>query len=187
MEQNRFKDIINFVKEAEMLKDTERTAWTRNGRHESTAEHSWRLALFAMVLEEEFEDYDHEKIIKLCLIHDLGEIYEGDIPAIAEVEQEVKINQERAALIKLTSLLPKGKQEKLMELWEEYNACNTKESKLVKALDKIETIIQHNQGNNPEDFDYEFNLQYGKSYASFDEKIKAIREIIDRDTMKNIK
>lgn len=56
------------------------------------------------------------------------------------------------------------------------------ESKLVKALDKIETIIQHNQGNNPEDFNYSFNLEYGKEYMCFSPIIEEIRTIIDKET-----
>ena len=80
-------------------------------------------------------------------------------------------------------MLPPNRSTSLIALWEEYNEGETKESKLVKALDKIETIIQHNQGNNPADFDYAFNLTYGKAYCEFDDTIKALREIVDHDTL----
>ena len=63
----------DFIKEAEGLKSTLRTAWTAEGRQESTAEHSWRLALFAGVMCREFPELDREKVLMMCLVHDLGE------------------------------------------------------------------------------------------------------------------
>lgn len=181
----KLKNIITFIQELELLKDTLRTAYTSKQRQESTAEHSFRLAMFAIALEDEFPDCNIEKVLKLCLVHDLGEIYEGDIPAIVDVDKEIKLKIEREAIRKLESLLPPNRSTSLIALWEEYNACETKESKLVKALDKIETIIQHNQGDNPDDFDYAFNLEYGKEYCGFDDTIKALREIVDSDTLEN--
>lgn len=71
-------------------------------------------------------------------------------------------------------------------MWKEYNECNTKEAKLVKAMDKLETIVQHNQGKNPEDFDYKFNLKYGKEYFENNDVLKSIRNIIDEDTKNSI-
>ena len=71
----------DFIKEAEGLKSTLRTAWTAEGRQESTAEHSWRLALFAGVMCREFPELDREKVLMMCLVHDLGERYSGDISA----------------------------------------------------------------------------------------------------------
>ena len=68
----------------------------------------------------------------------------------------------------------------------EYNECSTKEAKLVKAMDKLETIVQHNQGKNPDDFDYKFNLQYGKKYFEYDDVLKSMRNIIDKDTNDSI-
>jgi hypothetical protein len=67
-------------------------------------------------------------------------------------------------------------------LWREYNSGETKEAKLVKAIDKIETIIQHNQGDNPADFDYHFNLEYGKKLSHFHPIIQTIRELVDKET-----
>lgn len=72
-------------------------------------------------------------------------------------------------------------------MWKEYNEESTPEAKLIKALDKAETIIQHNQGKNPPDFDYEFNLEYGKKYFQEDEKLLRLREKIDEDTENRMK
>ena len=86
----------DFIKEAEGLKSTLRTAWTAEGRQESTAEHSWRLALFAGVMCREFPELDREKILMMCLVHDLGERYSGDISAALKPDADDKLNQERA-------------------------------------------------------------------------------------------
>ena len=85
----------DFIKEAEGLKSTLRTAWTAEGRQESTAEHSWRLALFAGVMCREFPELDREKVLMMCLVHDLGERYSGDISAALRPDAGDKLNQER--------------------------------------------------------------------------------------------
>lgn len=176
------ESILSFIKEAEELKNVTRTAWTSKGRRESTAEHSWRLALLVMMMQRDFPEIDILKAIKMCLIHDLGEIYEGDISAKLIQDEKDKYNREENALKKLTRHLSKESREELLSLWYEYNECQTEESKLVKALDKMETIVQHNQGMNPENFDYGFNLNYGKKYFEYNEILKSMRSIIDRET-----
>lgn len=85
----------DFIKEAEGLKSTLRTAWTAEGRQESTAEHSWRLALFAGVMCRGFPELDREKVLMMCLVHDLGERYSGDISAALRPDAGDKLNQER--------------------------------------------------------------------------------------------
>ena len=179
-------NIINFIKQIERLKDTKRTAWTKEGRLESTAEHSWRLAVFAMLIENYFDNIDSKKLIKMSLIHDLGEAHEGDISAILDVDQKEKIKQEKESFKELTSLLPDEKKDDLLSIWQEYNAGNTAEARLVKALDKMETIIQHNQGDNPENFNYKFNLEYGTEYSDSNSILKIMRKLIDKDTRRKM-
>lgn len=72
---------MDFIKVAEGLKSVTRTAWTSTGRRESTAEHSWRLVLLASVLLEEFPELDKQRVLLMALIHDMGEVYTGDISA----------------------------------------------------------------------------------------------------------
>ena len=174
--------VIEFIKEIEGLKSVTRTAWTKTGRRESTAEHSWRLAMLLMLLEEEFDDIDINKAIKMSLVHDLGELYDGDISAVLQTDDNIKLDIEERAMKRMLTTLPESISKNIYDLWCEYNSCSTKEAKLVKAMDKLETIVQHNQGNNPEDFDYEFNLQYGKKYFEYDDTLKYMRNIIDEDT-----
>ena len=184
---NNIDKIIRFIKEIENLKSVTRTAWTKTGRRESTAEHSWRLAMLLMVLREDFKDLDIDKAIKMSLVHDLGELYDGDISAKLQNDNDNKAEMEEKAMRRMLTILPENLAENIYDLWKEYNECSTKEAKLVKAMDKLETIVQHNQGNNPEDFDYEFNLQYGKQYFMDNEILEYMRYIIDEDTKESVK
>lgn len=184
---NNIDKVIRFIKEIENLKSVTRTAWTKTGRRESTAEHSWRLAMLLMVLSDDFKDLDIDKAIKMSLVHDLGELYDGDISAKLQNDNDNKAEMEEKAMRRMLTILPDGISEKIYDLWKEYNECCTKEAKLVKAMDKLETIVQHNQGDNPEDFDYEFNLQYGKQYFMDNEILEYMRYIIDEDTKESVK
>lgn len=172
---------IAFIKQAEGLKTVEREAWASNGRRESTAEHSWRLALLAGLLAPSF-GADMGKTLMLCLIHDLGEVYIGDIPAVKNPDEAEKHAAEERDVQSILSLLPGEQAEELLALWRGYNSPVTAEAKLVKALDKAETILQHNQGENPPNFDYAFNLEYGKRYFSGHPLLVRLRELLDEET-----
>ena len=174
--------LISFLNESEKLKSVVRTAWTSEGRRESTAEHSWRLALFAGILSDFFPGLDLSKVLMMCLIHDIGEIEEGDISAALRPDKEAKHAAERRAARSVFAILPEPQAGRMMDLWAEYNDCSTPEAKLVKALDKAETILQHNQGKNPPDFDYQFNLKYGKEYFEDNDTLKLLRSMIDEKT-----
>jgi putative hydrolase of HD superfamily len=173
---------IAFIEEAEKLKSVVRTAWTGSGRRESTAEHSWRLALLAGIMSGEYPGLDVAKVLMMSLIHDIGEIYEGDISAALNPDKESKYDMEYRAAKAVFSILPEPQSKRMMDIWLEYNDNITPEAKLVKALDKAETIIQHNQGSNPENFDYRFNLEYGKEYFENDDTLKRLRALIDEKT-----
>ena len=182
----RLEKILSFIREAERLKSVERTAWTASGRRESTAEHSWRLALLAMVLCGDYPQLDRLRVLQLALVHDLGETFDGDIPAVAQSDPAAKERMERTAVARLADCLPADAGRALRGLWEEYEACRTPEARLVKALDKAETILQHNQGANPSDFDYGFNLRYGAEYFEGDELLQRLRRLLDADTRRRI-
>lgn len=176
--------ILEFLKVAEGLKDTLRSAHTSTGRKESVAEHTWRLCLLAICLESNYTDIDFNRLFRMLIIHDLGEIINGDIPAIYQDPSEDKNEEERADFLEVIEPLPKGQKAAFESLWDEYNEAKTPEAKLAKALDKLETILQHTQGKNPQDFDYAFNLTYGKQYTSLDETTRQLRTIIDAWTQK---
>lgn len=177
------KSNIFFLEKVENLKSTLRSAYTTTGRRESTAEHCWRLALMALIFENEFSGLDHHRILKMCLVHDLGEAICGDIPAICQDADNPKADNERQAMEKLAATLQPQMRAELMNLWHEYENNQTPEAKVVKGLDKLETIIQHNQGLNPSGtIDYEFNLHYGQEYTSAHPLLKRLRTLVDEAT-----
>ncbi len=176
---------LRFIRETERLKDTIRSAHTSRGRAESTAEHSWRLALLALTLSDERLELDLSRVLGICLVHDLGEADEGDIPAVEQVDSARKSASERRTVERLAALLPDACGERLRALWEEYENGSTPEARWVKALDKAETILQHNQGANPADFDYGFNLRYGSDYF-VGEPLRSLRRLLDEETRRRL-
>ncbi|WP_332843232.1 HD domain-containing protein [Paraclostridium sp. AKS73] len=91
MNTSTFLEILTV---AEKLKCNTRHSWTSSGRHESVAEHSWRIALMALLMRDEFPSIDMDKVIRMCLIHDLGEAFTGDIPAFDKKEEDSKKEDE---------------------------------------------------------------------------------------------
>ena len=173
---------LHFLREAERLKSVLRSAHTRTGQQESTAEHSWRLALMAMVFASEFEGMDMHKLLKLCVLHDLGEALHGDVPAVEQGQRPDKSATERADLQTLMQHLPRPLFDEFLSLWDEYEHATSPEACIAKGLDKLETILQHNQGANPPGFDYGFNLGYGRPYMAAHPLLQQIREQLDTDT-----
>ncbi len=173
---------LTFLREAERLKSVLRSAHTSTGRQESTAEHSWRLCLMAMVFESEWAALDTAKLLQLCVLHDLGEALHGDVPAVQQDQSPNKSALERADLQTLMQTLPQPLFERFLGLWEEYENASSPEARIVKGLDKLETILQHNQGANPPGFDYGFNLGYGKKHMDAHALLQQIRVALDIDT-----
>jgi putative hydrolase of HD superfamily len=180
---------LAFLRAAEALKNQTRTAWTSTGKRESVAEHTWRLCLMTIVFQGQLGEIDIAKLLKLCVVHDLGEAIGGDVSAKVQAQRRLddpdaphKSGEERAHLLELVAPLPRASRDEIVSLWDEYEAAATPEARVAKALDKLETILQHNQGANPPDFDYGFNLDYGREYTSSHRVLAAIRKLLDADT-----
>lgn len=182
MHSDELDGVLTFLRAAERLKTVTRSAWTSAGQAESVAEHTWRLCLMAMLLYGHAPGVDLARLLRMCLIHDLGEAIGGDVPAPAQTPESGKADRERADLLELTGSLPPTLQREIVELWDEYEAAATSEAKLAKGLDKLETILQHTQGRNPADFDYGFNLDYGRRYTGVDPLMAALRTLLDAET-----
>lgn len=182
---DELRKILSFIKSSEKLKSTLRSAHTSTGRTESVAEHTWRLCLMVLVLDNYFPEVNMGRVLKLCIIHDLGEAVNGDIPAPMQSAGTDKSGNEREDFLLLLNDLPGELQHELTKLWDEYDDAATPEAQIAKALDKLETITQHNQGDNPDGFDYSFNLDYGKEYTQGHPVITSIREILDKETKRN--
>ncbi len=182
MSSTDFASIIEFLKRVESLKSTTRSAWTAAGTLETTAAHTWRLCLFAMAVADRFPHVDHARLIRMLLVHDLAEAVSGDIPAPAQVGAPPKSTQERADLAALVAPLSDSMQAELLGLWEEYESASSPEARVAKALDKLETILQHVQGENPPGFDYAFNLAYGTKATDAVPELAPLRALLDTAT-----
>ncbi|HEU4566309.1 MAG TPA: HD domain-containing protein [Gemmatimonadaceae bacterium] len=174
--------ILTFLRAAERLKSVTRNAWTSEGERESVAEHTWRLCLMALLFAHHFPEADVARLVKICIIHDLGEAIGGDIPAPEQDASAPKAAEERRHLLQLLEPLPEALRREITGLWDEYEGARTLEARLAKALDKLETIMQHNQGRNPADFDYRFNLEYGRRFTAGVPLLAAVRELLDAET-----
>ena len=174
--------LIDFLRVMERLKDAPRHCWTTGGRRESVAEHSWRVALMAMLMADEFPGVDMDKVIRMCLVHDIGEAITGDIPTFLKTDADrVVEGREVDALI---GGLPAPWPETLGALFDEMDAQQTLEARLYKALDRMEAIQSHNESDPATwlPLEYELNLTYGESNAAFSPYLAALRAEMRRDT-----
>lgn len=182
------KELLNILSVAEKLKCNTRHCYTTSGRKESVAEHSWRLALMAMFIskEEEFKDADMNKVIRMCLIHDLGEAFTGDIPTFEKSDSDTE--KEDNAFSNWVEGFPEAQRRELQELLQEMSEQKTVESKIYKALDKLEAVIQHNESDLSTWIPLEYDLQftYGKEQVQFSPYLKKLKAEIDRWTEEKI-
>lgn len=178
--------LVEFLGVLEKLKCNTRHNWTTSGRRESVAEHSWRLAVMAFLLKDEFPELDMERVVAMCLIHDWGEAVTGDIPAF--IKDSADEETESAVLRTMTASLPEGLACKLNGLFDEMEALQTKEARLTKALDKIETLIQHNEAGTDTwlPLEYELNLTYGDEISDMSEYTKRLRDLVRQESVRLI-
>ena len=180
------REYLEILHVAEKLKDTPRHCTTTKGRRESVAEHSWRISLMALLLRHEFPELDIDKVVDMCLIHDLGECFTGDIPAFIKTDSDRQT--EDSLLHQWVVSLPPEVSKDLAALYEEMDAQQTGEAKLYKALDKLEAIIQHNESpiDTWAEHEYELNKTYGFDAAAFSEWLTDLRKEILADTLEKI-
>ncbi len=140
--------ILDFIVEIEKLKSVIRnTRPVGLERYENSAEHSWHVCLSALMLKDYAnEPVDINRVIKMLLIHDLGEIDAGDTIIYASETVENKQNEE-AGLKRVFDLLPDGLGEEYLSLWHEFEAGETAESKYAKAIDRVPPLLHNLQGN----------------------------------------
>ena len=176
------RKLIDFLRVMERLKDAPRHCWTTGGRRESVAEHSWRVALMAMLMADEFPELDIDRVVRMCLVHDIGEAITGDIPTFVKTDADrVVEGREVDALI---GGLPEPWPERLGALFAEMEALQTPEAKLYKALDRMEAIQSHNESAVETwlPLEYELNLTYGEKDAASSPYLTALRNEMRRDT-----
>lgn len=182
----RQEELLSILSVAEKLKCNTRHSDTSSGRRESVAEHSWRLSLMAMLLEDEFPDTDINKVIKMCLIHDLGEAFTGDIAAFDKTEEDSE--REERLYLEWIDGFPEVQRKQFHDLLREMSELKTKEARLYKALDKLEAVIQHNEADIASwlPLEYDLQLSYGAEEVAFSPYLLKLKECIDGWTREKI-
>lgn len=179
-------DLLKILSVAEKLKCNTRHCYTSSGRKESVAEHSWRTALMAMLLEDEFPDADMNKVIRMCLIHDLGEAFTGDIPTFEKNFSDEKTEEE--VLHRWVGTLPAPVKKVFTELLSEMEHLQTQEAKIYKALDRLEAVVQHNESDISTWLPLEYDLQlcYGEENVKFSPYMQRLKKTINDSTRRKI-
>ena len=178
--------LIDALTVAERLKDTMRHCYTKNGRRESVAEHCWMMTLAAFWMKDEFPEADMDKVHKMCLIHDLGEAFTGDVPAFEKTAADEQ--DEKALLYGWVASLPGGTAQEMLSLYDEMEKRETLEAKIYKAVDGLEAVIQHNLSDISTwlPLEYELNMTYADDKVAFSEYLRALREEMRKDTLAKI-
>ena len=182
MDQTDLTGLLTVLENAGALKDTLRSGRTAQGRPESAAEHSWRLCLIAMVLAPAHPELDLARVLRLCVVHDLGEAISGDVPATEQHNDPERKSRERRDFMTLVQPAPAAIRGALLALYDEYDNAATAEARFVKAVDKLETLIQHAQGPDDITIDFAFNLTYGKQATDRFPIVAALRSLVDVKT-----
>jgi len=168
------------------LKERTRHAWMKSGRQESVAEHSWRMALMAYFLRDQFPNADLTRVLLMALLHDMGEVFTGDIPTFEKTDADRA--REHELRDEWIDALPAPYAAEVRSLFAEMDAMETEEAKIVKALDRMEAVITHNEGDPHTWLPLEYDLQrtYGVKEAAFTPVLKELRAEVNREVDKVI-
>ena len=180
------KELLKAMEVAVRLKDTTRHCYTEKGRRESVAEHCWLMTLMALLLRHEFPGADMDKVIRMCLIHDLGACFTGDIPTFEKNAEEEE--REQALLNGWIDSLPGDISAEFRELFREMEARQTEEAKIYKALDGLEAVFQHNRSDLSTwlPLEYELNQTYAQDRVQFSEYLTQLRQLLREQTREKI-
>lgn len=189
---------IEFIKEIDKLKYiTRKTRLFNSDRHENDAEHSWHLAMMAIILAEySNEKIDILKVLKMVLIHDIVEIDAGDTFLFDKHKNHTNTEEELAAAKRIFGLLPEQQGNELIEIWEEFEEGETSEARFAKAMDRFEPMLQNasNKGGTWAEFDVDYatvhekkkNIEKGsRTIWSYAENL--LKESVDRGILKKQK
>jgi len=140
----------------------------------------------AYFIKDEFPEADMDKVLKMCIFHDIGEAFTGDIPAFLKTSEDEK--SEENTVEKFIVTLPEEYRNELAALFDEMNKLKTSEAKIYKALDKMETLIQHNEADISTwlPLEYELNLIYGENEVQFSEYMKELKKAVNEESIRKI-
>ncbi len=143
---DRLERQLDFIRELDRLKNVRRQTWLMDAsRKENSAEHSWHIALMAMVLGEyaPADDVDVGRVIQMLLVHDIVEIDAGDTFCYDQSAVSDQRGREQDAARRLFGLLPADIGKRFAALWEEFEARQTPEARLANALDRLQPILNN--------------------------------------------
>ena len=187
------RNVLELIKLGETLKMELRHSWLSNGRRESVAEHTWRVALMAMAIESSLpQKVNSEKLLKMIVIHDLVEAYAKDIPAfdtIHNVEaKQTKVENEIKAIEKIRDLVGGETGQLFYDYWFEFEHKTTYEAKVANALDKLEAQIQHNEADLETWLPIEMEMLFMlDKHTDFDPVITSFKNLIVEDGITKLK
>lgn len=141
----RLKKQIDFIREIDKLKEITRQTYLMDGsRRENDAEHSWHIAMMALMLAEHSnETVDVLRVVKMLLIHDIVEIDAGDVFIYDEEGSHGKSERERMAARRIYNILPQDQAHVYMELWREFEERKTPDARFANAMDRLQPILQN--------------------------------------------
>ena len=159
---------LGFLPLAERLKRELRHSWLSDGRRESVAEHTWFMALMALLTHRRLEQpVSLERVLSMAIVHDLAEVEVGDIPYFETGDRKAtKAALELAAIERIATMLPAPEGEMVKQLWLEFEDGKTPEARFVRALDHLEVQVQHNLA----DLSTWEPVEYGLVYTKMDER-----------------
>ncbi len=162
--KNAATSILNLLGLAEKLKSELRHSWLSSGRRESVAEHSWQMALMALLVHRHLEKpVNLEHTLKMILVHDLVEAEAGDIPFFETgSRKDQKYEREQEAIENIKNMIDLQTGQEFFDLFQEFELSETPEAKLAKALDNLEVQIQHNHADFSSWEEIEYDLVYTK-------------------------
>ena len=141
----------------------------------------------ALFLKDDFPDADMDKVIRMCIIHDLGECFTGDIPVFMKTDSDEE--KEELLLKEWVDHLPSPVREEIRDLYQEMAELETQEAKIYKSLDGLEAIVQHNESDirTWEKHEYNLNMTYADERTAFSPVMHTLREAIREETREKIR
>lgn len=180
------RELLDALSVASKLKDTTRHCCSEKRRPESVAEHCFRASLMAYFLKDEIPDIDVDKVIKMCLIHDLGEAFTGDIPCFDKTKEDEELEEQK--LNDWVESLPESLSNDMKALYQEMSKMQTKEAKLFKCIDGLEAVISHNES--PLDTwietEYTLNQTYAADRCEISPFLVELRALLKEDTIRKL-
>lgn len=183
--EKQIGSILSALRLAERLKFELRHSYTSSGRQESVAEHTWRMALMAILIEPLLKQkVDSARLLKMIILHDLVEAEAGDVSALDVLRdpslREHKQEREKKAIENLRTMLHETNGQEIFDLFYEFEARESYESKVANALDKLEVQLQHNHADLStwEEIEYDMSFMMDK-HVGFDEVLFELKREIE--------